>query len=235
MAGYTVSSVTSGKYARQVSVAASGPQGAQGPTGPAGPAGAAGAIGPTGPQGSAGAGLSATYKFNNSTSSSNPGGGYLALNAADLSTATNLRISENDSSLDSQVGLLNAMTQSTNTYKSIITLQSGTNQRNLIRFYVRSVTNESGWKNFVLVYLDGTVSSFSYNESLSLLVAPIGDAGTVANFEDLNDVDFNDPITGDVVAYDSANSMWVNVHSSQLLISGQNISGTIIGGEANTF
>lgn len=36
MAGYTVSSVTSGKYARQVTVAASGPQGAEGPTGPAG-------------------------------------------------------------------------------------------------------------------------------------------------------------------------------------------------------
>lgn len=235
MAGYTVSSVTSGKYARQISVAASGPQGAQGPTGPTGPAGAAGATGPTGAQGSAGAGLSATYKFNNTTSASNPGGGYLAFNASDLSSATRLYISTTDSSLDAQTGLLSAMTQSTNTYKSIITVQSTTNQRNFIRFYVRSVTDESGWKNFLLVHLDGTVTSFTYNQALSLLVAPIGDAGTVANLEDLNDVDFNTPLDGDVVVYDQANSMWTNVASSQLNISGQNISGTIEGGNANTF
>jgi hypothetical protein len=235
MAGYTVSSVTSGKYARQISVAASGPQGAQGPTGPAGSAGATGPTGPTGAQGSAGAGLSATYKFNNTTSASNPGGGYLAFNASDLSSATRLYISTTDSSLDAQTGLLSAMTQSTNTYKSIITVQSTTNQRNFIRFYVRSVTDESGWKNFLLVHLDGTVTSFTYNQALSLLVAPIGDAGTIANFEDLNDVDFNTPLDGDVVVYDQANSMWTNVASSQLNISGQNISGTIEGGNANTF
>ncbi len=235
MAGYTVSSVTSGKYARQISVAASGPQGAQGPTGPAGSAGATGPTGPTGAQGSAGAGLSATYKFNNTTSASNPGGGYLAFNASNLSSATRLYISTTDSSLDAQTGLLSAMTQSTNTYKSIITVQSTTNQRNFIRFYVRSVTDESGWKNFLLVHLDGTVTSFTYNQALSLLVAPIGDAGTIANFEDLNDVDFNTPLDGDIVVYDQANSMWTNVASSQLNISGQSISGTIEGGNANTF
>ena len=232
MAGYTVSRVTSGKYARQISVAASGPQGAQGPTGPAG---AAGAIGPTGPQGEPGAGLSAIYKFNNSVSATNPGGGYIAFNGSNLSLATELYISELDSVTDAQTGLLNAMTQSTNTYKSIITIQSNTNTRNMSRHYVRSVTNNSGWRTYVLVYLDGTTNSFSYNESLSLLVAPIGDAGTVNNFEDLNDVDFNDPIQGDVVTYDAANAVWVNTHSSQLQISGQNISGTILGGEANTF
>lgn len=232
MAGYTVSRVTSGKYARQISVAASGPQGAQGPTGPAG---AVGAIGPTGPQGEPGAGLSAIYKFNNSVSATNPGGGYISFNSSNLSLATELYISELDSVTDAQTGLLNAMTQSTNTYKSIITIQSNTNTRNMSRHYVRSVTNNSGWRTYVLVYLDGTTNSFSYNESLSLLVAPIGDAGTVNNFEDLNDVDFNDPIQGDVVTYDAANAMWVNTHSSQLQISGQNISGTILGGEANTF
>ena len=235
MAGYTVSSVTTGKYARQISVAASGPQGAQGPTGPTGPAGSIGATGPMGPQGASGVGLSATYKFNNTTSASNPGGGYLAFNASNLSSATALYISETDSSLDPQTGLLSAITQSTNTYKSIITIQSGTDQGNFIRFYVRSVTNEAGWKNFLLVHLDGTVTSFTYNQALSLSVAPIGDAGTVANFEDLNDVDFNTPLDGDVVVYDQANSMWTNVASSQIAISGQNLSGTISGGSANTF
>jgi len=232
MAGYTVSSVTSGRYARQITVAASGPQGAQGPTGPAG---AAGATGPTGPQGEAGAGLSANYKFNNSVSAANPGGGYMAFDNADLSLATELYISETDAITDAQLGLLNAMTQSTNTYKSIITIQSNDNTRNLSRHYVRSVTSNSGWRTFVLVYLDGTATEFTYNESVSLLVAPIGDAGVVNNFEDLLDVDFNTPLPGDVVVYDAANSVWTNEQSSSLTISGQNISGTIVGGDASTF
>lgn len=232
MAGYTVSSVTSGRYARQITVAASGPQGAQGP---AGPAGAQGVAGPTGPQGEAGAGLSANYKFNNSVSAANPGGGYMAFNNADLSLATELYLSETDAVTDSQIGLLNAMTQSTNTYKSIITIQSNDNTRNMSRHYVRSVTSDSGWKTFVLVYLDGTATEFTYNESLSLLVAPIGDAGIVDNFEDLNDVDFNTPIPGDVVVYDSANAIWTNEQSTSLTISGQNIQGTILGGDASTF
>jgi hypothetical protein len=144
-------------------------------------------------------------------------------------------MSDTDSSLDSQAGLLSAMTQSTNTYKSIITIQSSTNQRNFIRFYVRSVTNQSGWKDFLLVHLDGTVTSFTYNQALSFLVTPIGDAGTVSNLEDLNDVDFNTPLDGDVVVYDQANSIWTNVASSQINISGQSLSGTINGGSANTF
>jgi hypothetical protein len=232
MAGYTVSTVTSGRYARQITVAAAGPQGAQGPVGPAG---AAGPQGPTGPQGEAGAGLSANYKFNNSVSAANPGGGYMAFNNADLSLATELYISETDAITDGQLGLLNAMTQSTNTYKSIITIQSNDNTRNMSRHYVRSVTSSSGWRTFVLVYLDGTATEFTYNESVSLLVAPIGDAGTVNNFEDLNDVDFNEPLQGDVVTYDSSNNMWTNIHSTQLQISGQNISGTIEGGDATTF
>lgn len=232
MAGYTVSSVTSGRYARQITVAASGPQGAAGPAGATGPAGAAG---PTGPQGEAGAGLSANYKFNNSVTAENPGGGYLAFDNVDLSAATELYISTTDAITDSQLGLLNAMTQSTNTYKSIITLQSNDNTRNMSRHYVRSVTTATGWRTFVLVYLDGTVTSFNYNESISLLVAPIGDAGVVNNFEDLNDVDFNTPLPGDVVVYDAANAMWTNEQSTSLTISGQNISGTIEGGSASTF
>lgn len=232
MAGYTVSSVTSGRYARQITVAASGPQGAQGP---AGPAGAQGVAGPTGPQGEAGAGLSANYKFNNSVSAANPGGGYMAFDNADLSLATELYLSETDAVTDSQIGLLNAMTQSTNTYKSIITIQSNDNTRNMSRHYVRSVTSNSGWRTFVLVYLDGIVTEFTYNESLSLLVAPIGDAGVVNNFEDLNDVDFNTPLPGDVVVYDSENEIWTNEQSTSLTISGQNIQGTILGGDATTF
>lgn len=55
MTNYSVSNVTSGKYARNVTVAAPGPQGAQGTTGPTGPTGTTGATGPMGPTGATGA------------------------------------------------------------------------------------------------------------------------------------------------------------------------------------
>ena len=230
MAGYTVSKVTSGKYARQVSVSASGPQGAQGPSGPAGPAGA---IGPTGPKGDPG--LSANYKFQNRTTATDPEAGYLSFDASDVTAATKLHISETDALTDRQLGLLNTMTQSTNTYKSVITLLSAENSREFSRYYVRSVTDNGGWRTFELVHIDSTISNWTYNQNITFMVDPIGDAGNVQTLNEINDVSVNDPIQGDVLAYDPVNEEWVNKHSSQLQISGQNISGTIEGGSASTF
>jgi hypothetical protein len=167
MAGYTVSSVTSGKYARQVSVAASGPQGAAGPTGATGPAGAAGAAG----------GLSARYKFLNSYNAANPGGGYFAFNNSTFMSATELYISQNDMATDSQAALLSAVIQSTNGYKSVITVQKVSDPRKTARFYITGGSDNSGWWDFQIEYIGGSILSWTYNEQVEILVAPIGDAG----------------------------------------------------------
>lgn len=167
MAGYTVSSVTSGKYARQISVAASGPQGAAGPTGATGPAGATGASG----------GLSARYKFLNSYNSSNPGGGYFAFNNSTFMSATELYVSATDMATDPQAALLGAIVGSTNGYKAIVTLQKVSDPRKSSRFYVTGGTDNSGWWDFQIEYIGGTVLSWTYNEQVDILVAPIGDAG----------------------------------------------------------
>jgi hypothetical protein len=169
VAGYTVSSVTSGKYARQVSVAASGPQGAAGPTGATGPAGAAGAAG----------GLSARYKFLNNYNAANPGGGYFAFNSSTFMSATELYVSQNDMATDSQAALLSAVIQSTNGYKSVITVQKVSDPRKTARFYVTGGTDNSGWWDFQIEYIGGSILSWTYNEQVEILVAPIGDAGTV--------------------------------------------------------
>jgi hypothetical protein len=167
MAGYTVSSVTSGKYARQVSVAASGPQGAQGPAGATGPAGAPGSAG----------GLSARYKFLNMYSSANPGGGYFAFNNSTFMQATELYISSNDTLTENQQALLQAVVQSTNGYKAVLTVQKTTEPRKSARFYVTGGTDNSGWWDFQIEYIGGSVLSWTYNEQVDILVAPIGDAG----------------------------------------------------------
>jgi hypothetical protein len=169
MAGYTVSSVTSGKYARQVTVAASGPQGAAGPAGPQGAQGERGYPG----------GLSARYKFLNSYNATNPGGGYFAFNNSTFTAATELYVSGVDMLTDTQTALLSAMIQSTNGYKSILTVQKVSDPRKSARYYVTGGSNNSGWWDFQIQYIGGTVLSWAYNEQVDFLVSPIGNIGQV--------------------------------------------------------
>ncbi len=169
MAGYTVSSVTSGKYARQVTVAASGPQGAQGP---------AGAKGDTGERGYVG-GLSARFKFLNSHNASNPGGGYFAFNNATFMSATEMYISNTDVLTDAQQALLATVIQSNNGYKAVLTLQKVSDPRKTARFYVTGGVDNSGWWDFQIEYIGGSVLGWTYNEQVDILVAPIGDRGQV--------------------------------------------------------
>tara|TARA_B110000503_G_C7103755_1_gene395000 strand:- start:39 stop:842 length:804 start_codon:yes stop_codon:yes gene_type:complete len=169
MAGYTVSSVTAGKYARQISVAASGPQGAQGPTGSTGATGAAGAPG----------GLSAQYKFINSYSAGNPGNGYFAFNNLSIFSATQIFISEYDINIDSQSGLLDVAVISTSVNTSVITIQSATDTRKFSRYYINGASIAAGWRTLDLEYIEGTALSWSYNDPISILVTPIGDRGQI--------------------------------------------------------
>jgi hypothetical protein len=169
MAGYTVSSVTTGKYARQVSVAASGPQGAQGPTGLTGATGATGAPG----------GLSAQYKFMNSYSASNPGNGYFALDNSSIFSAAQMFISEYDVNVDSQSGLLDIAVASTSANTSVVTIQSTTDSRKFSRYYINSASISSGWRTLDIQYVEGTALSWSYNDPISILITPIGDRGQV--------------------------------------------------------
>lgn len=265
MAGYTVSSVTAGKHARQVTVAASGPQGAAGPKGDKGDAGVSG-------------GLSAPYKFLNSYTSANPGTGHLAFNASSIFSATALYISETDSQTDSQTGLLDAAITSTNSYKAVITIQDAVNTRKFSRYYVLEQSMSTGWRTLDIAYIDGTARSWAYNDNLVFMVSPIGDAGATgvvgptgatgpgvptggiagqilrktgsANYatewvdpaavqdvavSELTDVQLTDIGNGQVLVYDPDISKWVNKSTLEIGISASSISGTINGGSASEF
>jgi len=169
MAGYTVSSVTTGKYARQVSVAASGPQGAQGPAGPQGTKGDTGATG----------GLSANFKFLNTYTETAPGSGYFAFNSSSIFSANKLFISEYDSSGSSQVSILNSAIVSTSFNKSVLTVRRLSDGK-FSRYYVTEQAQSAGWRALDIEYIDGSAfSSWTYNELLSIEVSPIGDRGEV--------------------------------------------------------
>lgn len=265
MAGYTVSSVTSGRHSRQVSVAASGPQGAAGPAGAKGDAGLAG-------------GLSAAYKFSNTHTATDPGTGYLSFNSASIFSATSLFISERDSLTDSQSGLLDAAITSTNSYKAVLTIQDAVNTRKFSRYYVIEQSQSTGWRDLSIAYLDGTAQSWTYNDRLVLMVSPIGDLGptgaqgapgvgipaggrdgqvlkkvgnadyetiwvdpsidasAVSNLVDVNlSPDLLTTTADQVLVFDHATERWVNKPALDLQVSIDSVSGTIVGGSASTF
>jgi hypothetical protein len=268
MAGYTVSSVTTGKYARQISVAASGPQGAQGPAGVKGDKGDIGAAG----------GLSANFKFLNTYSAGAPGGGYFALNNSSIFSATQMFISEYDSLGASQASILDSAVASTNSNKSVLTLRRLSDGK-FSRYYITEQAISAGWRTLDLEYIGGSAfSAWTYNDLLSVEVSPIGDMGLIGptgpqgevgpgvpagglagqilrktadsdyatewvdpeviedvSISELNDVVLTDVGNAQVLVYDDATSRWVNRSTTELGISASNISGTIVGGDANDF
>lgn len=268
MAGYTVSSVTSGRYARQITVAASGPQGAQGPAGATGPKGDVGATG----------GLSANFKFLNSYSAQAPGNGYFALNNSSIFSATQMYVSEYDSSGNSQASILDAAIASTNLNKSVVTLRRLSDGK-FSRYYVTEQAISAGWRTLDLEYIGGSAfSAWTYNDLLSVEVSPIGDMGLIGptgpqgevgpgvpaggapgqvliktgindyetqwvdpeviedvSMDELNDVVLTDVGNAQVLVYDELTSSWINRQTTDLEISASNISGTIVGGDANDF
>jgi hypothetical protein len=265
MAGYTVSSVASGTLARQVTVAASGPQGVPGPAGAKGDDGTPG-------------GLYARFKFLNSYSSANPGSGYFAFNNSAFMQSTRVYVSSSDSLSNSQSGLLAAMIASTNSNKSVITIQKVSDPRKFARFYVTAGTDNSGWWTLHVTYINGTALNWTYNEFIDVLVAPIGDVGpagptgpqgaqgigvptggtagqilrkssnssyatewvdadAIQNvaLSELTDVDLSSLADGHVLVYDEETSTWIPTAPESLPQSTGALSGTIEGGSASTF
>jgi hypothetical protein len=94
-------------------------------------------------------------------------------------SAGELYISNLDVNTDSQAALLSAMIQSTNDKKSVITIQRAADSRKFARFYVTGGTNNNGWWDYQISYIDGTVLSWTYNEAVEIIVAPIGDRGLI--------------------------------------------------------
>lgn len=265
MAGYTVSSVTAGKYARQVTVAASGPQGAQGPKGDTGATG----------------GLSANFKFLNVYTSGAPGSGYFALNNSSIFSATQMFISEYDSSAISQTSILDAAIASTNSNKSVVTLRRLSDGK-FSRYYITEQSQSSGWRTLDIEYIGGSAfSSWAYNDTLSIEVSPIGDSGLIgptgpmgpagavgpgvpagglvgqilrktgsADYEtewvdpnevesvavsELTDVNLTSLGDAQLLVYDELTSSWVNRSIAEFEISASQVSGTIDGGDASDF
>ena len=166
-----------------------GPTGATGGIGPTGPTGPTGELGPTGPAGSFG-GAVFTYNYLTNTAHTDPGAGNLKFNAS-LTTATELYIDPLDITNTNVSAYLNTIDDSTSTIKGHFKVEQVGTPGNYVYYAINGAHTHEGADDFFhvpIVYLSGSVSSFTNGQDVTITFVRTGDAGdpglggTIANW-----------------------------------------------------
>ena len=179
-----------------------GPTGVQGPTGPTGlqgnvgntgPTGLTGDTGPTGPTGSTGpagdfGGAVFTYNYLTNTTDSDPGSTNLKLNNT-IATATKLFINVNDINSVNIQAYLETIDDSTSTIKGHFRVEQSGNSNNFAYYAINGAHTLSGsYYKVPIVYLTGSVTSWTNGQDVNITFVRTGDAGdpglggTIANW-----------------------------------------------------
>jgi hypothetical protein len=163
-----------------------GPTGATGTTGATGPTGAEGATGPAGSFG----GAVFTYNYLTNTAHTDPGAGNLKFNSA-LSTATELYIDPLDITNTNVSAYLNTIDDSTSTIKGHFKVEQVGTPANYVYYAINGSHVHEGSDDFFhvpVVYLAGSVASFTDGQDVTITFVRTGDAGdpglggTIANW-----------------------------------------------------
>ena len=155
--------------------------GAQGSTGVQGMVGA-GVQGDTGIQGITGlaggyVGTSFDYLFNTDTADSDPGAGKVKANSANLSTATTIRVDDSTASLVDIQDYLRSTDDSGSTVKGHLKLLSPSDMSKFVLYTFSATSEQSGYFNFSVAYVTGSVTTFTDTESLQVSFTRTGDIG----------------------------------------------------------
>jgi collagen type VII alpha len=171
---------------------ASGTNGSTGPTGPQGEIGLTGATGPTGPTGAVGSFGGAVFSYNylTDTAHTDPGAGNLKFNSA-LTTATELYIDPLDATNTNITAYLNTIDDSTSTIKGHFRVEEVGTPGNYVYYAINGTHVHEGSDDFFhvpVVYLSGSVSSWTNGTDVTITFVRTGDAGdpglggTIANW-----------------------------------------------------
>ena len=152
-----------------------GPQGATGAQGPTGAT--SGIVGPTGPRGINTTGF--RIQYNRDITSSNPGSGKFKFNNANPFSATQVYISDTDLDGFDVDSLSDALTQSTNPNKSVITFRLESDQSIYDTAYVNSQTDNGSWRTLNITHIDqnGNWGAVSAGSNFFMSIDIIGDKG----------------------------------------------------------
>lgn len=148
-----------------------GRRGATGATG----VGVTGATGPQGPAGQFG-GLTLSYRYRNITANAWPGDGYIAFNEEDISTATELYISDKDVAANLVEAFLRTIDDSTSPIKGHFKISRKQADDAYAIFTINSITENSNYFVVSCSYLDGK-SSFINTDEVFVTFARTGDVG----------------------------------------------------------
>jgi len=165
----------------QGDVGPTGPTGSTGDTGPTGATGDIGDIGPTGPQGEPGqfGGAVFTYNYLTNTTHSDPGAGNLKFNSA-LTTATELYIDPLDITNTNVTAYLNTIDDSTSAIKGHFKVEEVGASANYVYYAINGSHVHEGAEDFFhvpVVYLTGSVSSFTNGQDVTITFVRTGDKG----------------------------------------------------------
>ena len=156
--------------------------GAQGITGPSGPTGApAGNTGPAGPTGPAGAFGGASFRFNwdTSTTVADPGVGKVRVNNIDETLVSKVIIDDQDLYTNDIQPFLRTMDDSTSDVQGHLKLSRRDYHDQYIWYIINSITEQSGYFEFNVTFLDASSSPmyFASAEELFVTFVRVGDKG----------------------------------------------------------
>jgi len=148
-----------------------------------GATGATGPIGPTGPQGPTGqfGGLTLAYRYRNITANAWPGDGYIAFNEENISTATEMYVSDKDIDANIVEMFLRTIDDSTNPIKGHFKITRKLDESAYAVFTINAINQENS--NYFAIscsYVDG-YSTIDNTDEVFVTFARTGDVGPIGS------------------------------------------------------
>ena len=153
-----------------------GDQGNVGFTGSQGDIGFTGSLGFTGSQGGFG-GATFEYDWSTNTTVSDPGAGTVKINNANLTSGTILSIDDTDAQGTDIQQFLRTIDDSTSAIKGHFRMANKLNADDFALYTISAISEETGYFEVTVAYVDGSATSFTNGEELIMTFARTGDKG----------------------------------------------------------
>ena len=166
-----------------------GSKGDIGFTGSKGDVGFNGSIGFTGSQGGFG-GVTFAYAWSTDTTLTDPGTGTVKINNANLTSGTILSIDDEDANGTDIQQFLRTIDDSTSAIKGHFRVANRLNADDYAMFTISSISEETGYFEVTVAYLEGSATSFTNGEELIMTFARTGDKGDTGFTGSKGDIGF---------------------------------------------
>ena len=165
-----------GSQGNQGVIGFTGSKGDIGFTGSKGDTGFNGSIGFTGSQGGFG-GATFEYEWSTDTAVSDPGAGNVKINNANLTSGTILSIDDTDATGTDIQQFLRTIDDSSSAIKGHFRMANKLNADDFVMYTISAISEETGYFQVTVSYVDGSATSFTNGEELIMTFARTGDKG----------------------------------------------------------